>query len=220
MAATSIPRSDVEATIEAMKAAGVSQFKGLELDLELEHEVHTDKTMVKLVPCRTCARPLVVTTFFAPAKAECRVCAGEDPNSKIASVGVPEPGSTPPEKAIDLTKCLINHEEFEFMSCPFGHGEMEIKSIHHNSNYGPMELAGYKNGRPEYRQTAKGETVMYQCNTCLCVQTLSTTAVTQFRRVNEVKQGKNVNGWADQLGIREGDEIVQAPVPDPEEVTT
>lgn len=177
------------------------------LDLDAEPEIQTDRDAVKIVACRECKRPLVVTTFFAPAKGICRICKGDD-TSGVATVGQPTPGETDPAKAVNLADALINRH-FAFAVCPVHPDdptvhEMELKSISHSDFHGPSELIGYKNGRPEYRQTAKGETVMHQCLHCKAVVTYSTTAVSQFQRVNEIGQNnKNANRWGDTLGIRD-----------------
>lgn len=176
-------------------------------DTEKEVEVQTDKDRVKLVPCRECKRPLAVTTFFAPAKAQCSVCKGGNNGNAVASVGVPIPGSTSPAKAVNLADCLVN-PTFAFARCPVHPGDdehvMELKSVSHNDEHGPQELIGYKDGRPQYRRIAIGETVMLQCDTCKATVSYSTTATHQFRRQNEEgpMNVKHVNGFGVLLGTR------------------
>lgn len=179
---------------------------------DLETEIQTDKPMVKLVPCRDCQRPLVVTTFFAPAKAQCRSCKGEvAANGVQASVGQPIPGKTEPAKAVDLTKTLVN-ATFAQALCPVHPADeehvMELKHVHHNEQYGPSEFMGYQNGKPIYRQTDVGETVLHQCTKCKAVVTYTTTAVTQFGKINKPGQGKNANVWVDLLGVEHDSEEV------------
>ena len=45
-----------------------------EFDRSKETHVLTDREQTKEVPCRSCKRPCVVTTFAAPAKVACREC--------------------------------------------------------------------------------------------------------------------------------------------------
>jgi hypothetical protein len=160
---------------------------------------------VKLVPCRECKRPLVTTTFFAPAKAICAVCKGEAPDSRVATVGVPQPGETDPAKAVRLEDCLIN-QHFALALCPAHPDDnthvMELKSVNHNDHYGPGEWQHTAKGAI-WKQTAKGETAMHQCLKCKATVTYSTTATNQFRRQNEVRPGKHVNGFAEINGIRD-----------------
>lgn len=191
----SIDRSDIEAAIQLLPAA--------EFDTSLEHEVQTDKQAVKLLPCRQCRRPLVVTTFFAAAKAICRTCTGEDPDAGVATVAVPVPGQTDPAKAIRLASCLIN-PQFATAVCPVhpddeAH-EMELKSINHSDDYGP----GFFIKPGEWRQTAKGETVMHQCKACMAVVSYSTRHVVQYRCQNEPKQQPDFGAphRASILGVR------------------
>lgn len=174
------------------------------VDWTLELEVHTDKRNVKVVPCTMCTRPMVVSTFYVPGWAKCRVCSPDRKASgERGTVVIPQVGRTDPATAVDLAACLINRAEFEIMLCPFGHGEMELKSVNHNDQHGPSKIIGYEKGQPIYKLLAVGETVMHQCNECLCVVTMSTTAHTSFRRQNEVRPGKNANVWDDLHGSRE-----------------
>jgi hypothetical protein len=196
-----IDMQDVTAMLDAARTVGPA-IEGINLDLDVE--VQTDKERVKVIGCRECQRPLVVTTFFAPAKALCKVCRGESPDSGVATVGQPVPGQTDPSKAVDLTKCLVNHE-FARAICPV-HPEdpehvMELKTVNHNDHYGP----GFFDAKGGWRQTATGETVMHQCLKCLATVSYSTTAVVQFRRMNEPGKPdiKHNNGWARLLGVRE-----------------
>lgn len=157
---------------------------------DLEVEIQTDKEVVKLVPCRECKRPLVVTTFFAPAKAVCSACKG-DTDGTVASVGQPVPGQTEPAKAVDLTKVLVN-QHFAQALCPVHPDDeehvMELKSVTHNNNYGPSEFIGYSNGRPQYRQIAIGESVLHQCLKCKATVSYSTMLQSQLKRVNEKRE--------------------------------
>lgn len=180
---------------EAPKATKAFDVNGLQdqlalartvgiVDEDLEHEVQTDKTSVKLVPCRECRRALVVTTFFAPAKAICRSCKGETAGEgRQATVGQPVAGQTDPAKAVNLADCLVN-KHFAHATCPVrpDEHEMELKSVNHSPQYGP----GYFVGKM-WRQTDVGETVIHQCKDCLAVVTYSTTFRTKMRRQNEVK---------------------------------
>jgi hypothetical protein len=178
----------------------------MEIDPSLEPEFHTDKDAVKIVPCRNpdCKRPIVVTTFFTPEKALCRVCDGESGGDRTGSLEVVAPGQTDPAKAANLADCLIN-PQFAEAVCPICVTDMELKSVSHNDHYGPSVLTGYKNGIPEYRQTAPGESVMFQCEACKCVITMTTTAQVRYKRKNEPKAdtGIGANRWGDVLGVRE-----------------
>lgn len=180
-------KNEVAGHIDNMRARNDADSEAF--DLSLQFEVQTDKDMVKLVPCRECQRPLVVTTFFAPAKAICRSCKGEAPDS-VATVGQPVPGQTDPAKAVNLKDCLVN-KQFEFARCPVHPDDeehvMELKSVSHNDHYGPTTMIGYEKGQPVYRQDAPGETVMHQCTHCKATVVYSTKHVVQYKRINEVK---------------------------------
>jgi hypothetical protein len=146
------------------------------------------------------------STFYVPAWAKCNSCGGTDGPREKATVGVPQVGKTDPALAVDLATCLVNRVEFEVVNCPFGHGEMELKSVSHNDNYGPFHYERDKKGAAVRVQDAVGETTMHQCNTCRTTISMSTTAQHFFRRQNEPKTGKSVNGWASENGVREDDE--------------
>ncbi len=172
-------------------------------DLNLAPEVQTDKSLIKVLPCQYCRRPLIVSTFYVPAWAKCGPCKGETSERAVGSVEVAQAGRTEPRLVKDLTKVLIN-PVFGVIDCPFGHGEMELKAVYWSENYGPSERRRVE-GREVRIQTAPGETVMHQCQhpDCYATVTLSTTAVTKFRRINEPKPGKNANQNANPLGTRD-----------------
>jgi hypothetical protein len=192
-------RNDVPAQIETIKESGDEAF-----DASLDHQVQTDKEMVKLVPCRECKRPLVVTTFFAPAKAICSVCKGDPAATQMVAVVVP--GQSDPTRVSNLESVLVN-KHFANALCPVHPDDpehvMELKTVFHNPEYGPGVLIGYKDGRPNYRMTDVGETVMHQCLHCKACVTYSTTAQVQFRRANEPRTGKSMRNWELTLGARE-----------------
>lgn len=176
-------------------------------DFKLEPEVHTDKEMIKILPCQTCKRPMVVTTFYVLAWAKCRTCKGEgDAHRPAGSVDVAQSGRTEPRLVKDLTKVLVN-PNFARALCPVhpddeAH-EMELKSVSWSDNYGPHEWRKV-DGRMVPVQISQGETVMHQCKKCNAVVTYTTTAVTQFRRVNEPETShKHSNGWVRHLGARD-----------------
>lgn len=180
-----------------------------DFDVSLRYEVQTDKELVKIVPCQHCKRPLVVTTFYVLAWAKCNACRGEDGSARAkGSVEVVQAGRTNPALAKDLTKVLIN-PTFANARCPVrpddDEHEMELKSVNHNDRYGPTRPQ-LIDGKLVMVQFAPGETVMHQCNKCLAVVTYTTTAVSKFRRCNEPGVGKNANGWAEDLGVRDDDE--------------
>lgn len=184
------------------RARGSSQYLGI-FDWELEVEVQTDKRLIKVMPCQFCKRPLVVTTFYVAAWAKCSPCRGEESGTRgKGTVEVVQAGRTDPSLAVDLRKTLIN-AEFATAICPVHPADedhvMELKSVNHNDNYGP----GFFNAKGAWTQTAPGETVMHQCSKCKAVVTYSTTAMFNFRRMNEPGNGKNVNTWAKILGTRE-----------------
>lgn len=191
----SLHKNDVEDALAAI-ASGMTpslpEDKHNRVDPTMEVEVQTDKEMVKIVGCRDCGRPLVVTTFFAPAKAICRICKGESNGEgrTLATVGVPIPGQTDPAKAVNLADCLVN-QHFAMALCPVHPDDeshvMELKMVAHSPHYGPGEWTTGKNGRREYRQIAVGETVMHQCLKCNATVGYSTKQVVQFQRMNEVK---------------------------------
>jgi hypothetical protein len=209
-----IHKNEVSSFIDSLTARPgdyeVSKGVTLEtLDLEKEPEVQTDKDAVKLVACRECGRPLVTTTFFAAAKGICRVCRGE--GSEVASVAVAQPGKTEPAKATNLVDVLIN-KHFANALCPVHPDDpdhaMELKYVDQNDNYGPSEHIGFKDGKPVYRQLAKGETVLHQCLACKAIVTYSTTAQSQYRRVNEPTANRKRSRMGESLGTR--DEVPHA----------
>lgn len=175
-------------------------------DWSLEPEVQTDKRLIKIMPCQFCKRPLIVTTFYVAAWAKCSLCRGEESGTRgKGTVEVVQAGRTDPSLAADLTKTLINHS-FSRALCPV-HPEdedhvMELKSVNHNDNYGP----GHFDAKGAWHQDAPGETVMHQCTKCNAVVTYTTTAMAQFRRINEARPGKNSNVWATFLGTRDEEE--------------
>lgn len=203
-------RTQVQDSLDSMAMLGVVLIKVdgkgrvMEIDPAKEPEYATDKDQVKIVPCRNeaCRRPMVVTTFFSPEKAECRACKGEaEPGATMATVGVPVPGQTDPGKAVRLADCLINKQLAEAV-CPICVEPMELKSVNHNDEYGPGRWVQSSKGAI-WEQLAKGETVMHQCNGCKLVVTMSTTATHLFRRQNEPGNGKNANAWAGVNGVRD-----------------
>ena len=189
--------------------AALALCTGEHYDLKLEVEFHESagKTPLKIVPCTICRRPMVVNTFYVLAWAKCREsgCSGE--SKERGSVGVAQAGRTEPELAVNLVETLIN-PTFAHALCPVhpddeSH-EMELKAVTHNDRYGPGEWRDDgKHGRV-YVQIAKGETAMLQCKKCKATTTHSTTAQSQFRRINEprVATGSGVNGWGAILGTR------------------
>lgn len=179
------------------KATKAFDVKGLDDALELartvgivhedlEVEVQTDKSLVKLVPCRECQRALVVTTFFAPAKAICRSCKGESAGDRVATVGQPIPGQTDPAKAVNLADCLVNRA-FATALCPVMPSDpehvMELKSVNHAPNYGP----GHFNAKGHWIQENVGETAIHQCTKCLATLSMSTSFRAPMRRQNEAR---------------------------------
>ncbi|HEY6892502.1 MAG TPA: hypothetical protein VI300_32150 [Solirubrobacter sp.] len=204
-------RNQVSDTLASMQALGVTTIKvdakGRTMDIDPSKDVEyaTDKEQVKIVPCRnaSCLRPMVVTTFFMPDKAECRSCRGDNPDAGVASVAAPIAGSTEPAKAMNLADVLLN-PQFAEVICPICVEPMELKSVNHNDQYGPGHWTPSSKG-PAWVQDAKGETVMHQCNKCLLVITIANTARYEFKRQNEVrrKQGRGANVWADVDGVRE-----------------
>jgi DNA-directed RNA polymerase subunit M/transcription elongation factor TFIIS len=177
-----------------------------EFDTALEPEVQTDKDSKKAVPCRECKRPLLVNAFYAAAKAQCSSCRGETAaKPRTATVGVPQPGRTDPAKAVNLKDCLIN-QHFAQALCPVHPDDedhvVELISVSHTPQYGPTEHIGYKDGKPQYRQIAPGETVLYQCQKCKATTSYSTTAMSLFQRQNAVRDDKHVNGWAAVNGVK------------------
>lgn len=194
-------------------------------DFKLSADVQTDKELVKIIPCPHCRRPLVVSTFYVMDWASCYSCKGESGGSReTGSVGQPQAGRTEPRLAKDLKKVLINPNFGEAL-CPVHPDdpdhEMELKAVGWSENYGPHIWKMIDNKMTRV-QIAPGETALLQCKKCNATITFSTTAVTQFRRQNEVTlNDKQSNGWARTLGTR--DDALDAPVardfemPDPDE---
>lgn len=159
-------------------------------DVSKDHEVQTDKDQVKLVPCRECQRPLVVTTFFAPAKALCASCRGETASERaVATIGQPIPGQTDPAKAVNLADCLVN-PHFATALCPVHPDDqdhvMELKSVSHSEHYGPGHYEVSK-GTMIWKQDAPGEVATHQCVKCNAVVVYQTTIRTQYQRQNAIK---------------------------------
>lgn len=175
-------------------------------------EIQTDKANGKVVTCTVCdEQKIFVNAFYAPAQAKCSGCrpATAPSGGGAGTQAVVQKGRTDPAKAANLADVLIN-PHFAFAICPVapddpeGHS-MELKSVDHHDYHGPSEHTGYQNGRPVYRQSARGETVLHQCLECKAVVTYSTTAQSQFRRLNEPSANiKTTNGWGALLGVREG----------------
>jgi hypothetical protein len=180
-----------------------------DFDVRLEYEIQTDKEQVKVVPCQFCKRPLIVTTFYVLAWAKCRACRGtQSADREPGSVEVVQAGGrTDPRLAKDLSKTLIN-PGFKLALCPAHPDDpdhvMELKNVHHNEHYGPHDWI-IVDGKLARVQIQIGETALHQCVKCYATVTYSTTAVTQFKRQNEVGplNVKHVNGWGQILGVRE-----------------
>lgn len=196
--------SQAKQLVERARQMGDDRF-----DYSLEPDVQTDKEMIKIIPCPGCQRPLVVTTFYVMAWAKCYSCRGEDGGSReTASVGQPQAGRTEPRLARDLNKVLINPNFGEaHVLCPIHTDdpdhEMELKAVSWSDHYGPMDWR-MVDGKLTPVQIAPGETALLQCKKCNATVTLSTTAVTQFRRQNEPHENtKHSNGWARTLGTRD-----------------
>jgi hypothetical protein len=191
-------------------------------NMSLEPEVQTDKHLIKISACQFCGRPLVVSTFYVDAWLKCSSCAGTTGSRERGSVEVVQSGGrTEPKLAADLIKCLINHH-FAHAVCPAHPDDdthvMELKYVNHNEHYGPHEWRKIDNTMVPV-QIAPGETVLHQCLKCLAIVTYTTTAVTQYARINEVRPGKHANGMTDFLGTRDdGLETWQDKVDDFEEV--
>lgn len=192
-------------------------------DASLVAEVQTDKPLAKVLPCQFCRRPLVVSTFYVLAWAKCSPCKGEDDSvRKPGSLDVVQAGRTDPVLAKDLTKTLVN-PHFAVARCPVHPDDdehvMKIIHVNHNDNYGPYVLAGFKDGRSVYKQTAPGETVLLQCqhSGCLATVQFSTTAVIRFKPMNEPRNddGRHVNGYWQFVGIRDPESEPWADYPPP-----
>lgn len=182
-------------------------------DLALPFSIETDKSPVKFVPCGVCRRAMMVTTFYVPAWAGsgCRGCKNTEAGSGYATVQVPQAGRTDPVKAVNLVDCLLN-EEFAEANCPKCGDPMELKTVHHNPNYGPRVLVGYdkQNSDPIYDMLT-GEVAMHQCNHCRTTVSFSTTAQMIYRRQNEPKTTAGSRPVAEyMLGEREEDVEVAA----------
>lgn len=194
----SIAVDHIEDALAALKT-GVTKTE-FEFNFDLEHEVQTPKPVGKLVPCRECKRPIFANAFYAPAKAICSSCKGESNGAREASVGQPVPGVTDPAKAVDLTKTLIN-PAFAKALCPVHpedpEHEMLLVNVSHNDNYGPSVFMGYVGGKPSYKQIAKGETVVHQCQHCLATVSYTTARVTKMKPINEPRKDAD-------LGVRPG----------------
>lgn len=196
--------ADLEWTIQYEAENGLAQF----YDLGQDPDVQTDKRMVKLCPCTSCKRPVVVNQYYSASIARCKGCKGAIESAGGAGVGqaaIVQAGRTDPSLARDLAACLVNPVLSE-ISCLLCGGAMELKSVSHNDNYGPSELIGYDTqGRPQFKQIAPGETVMHQCNHCKATCNWSTTAQQVYRRQNEPRNrdAHEANVWADVNGVRE-----------------
>lgn len=193
---------EAHAAMSILRTSPAGDFYDLKLEVEL---LQAGKAPYKLVPCTICRRPMAVNTFYVLAWAKCHTSGCSGQTAEKASVGVAQAGRTEPSTAVNLAQCLIN-PHFEQALCPVHpddpEHEMELKSVHHTDHYGPGEWR-YLKGERIWVQIAKGETVLHQCTRCRATVSYSTTAVTQFRRVNEPGEGKHVNAWAEMLGSRD-----------------
>jgi len=194
-------RSDLDIALKTIPKEGME----MDFDTGKEVEIQTDKTVMKLVPCGECRRPLAVNRFYAAMQARCASCKGLAERTGVGQVTAPTPGKTEPAQVKDLTSVLIN-PGFAFARCPAHpddpEHEMELKTVHHSDHYGPSDYVGHKDGKPLYKQIAPGETAMHQCLKCKATVAYGTTAQTQFMRINEVREGKNANAWVATLGKR------------------
>jgi hypothetical protein len=180
---TTPPANSATAKDASSKPASVLDANGFNPDLE--QEVQTDKAQTKVVPCKTCGRPLVVSTFYAEAKARCSSCRGDASAKGVATV-TKATIDTPQEKAVDLRDILIN-PQFGEAFCPLDPGHtMELKSVTHNPNYGPTKIVAMDKGKPVYN-VQTGEVVTHQCAECNTVVSFGTTHPIQLRRANEPK---------------------------------
>lgn len=183
MASLSMPKQAVDTTLVRMADGelAVNIEKQNEIDPTMEVEIQTDKDMVKIVGCRECKRPLVVTSVYAPAKAMCNVCKGG--TGKVATIGQPVPGQTDPAKAVNLADCLVN-VHFAQALCPVHPDDedhvMELKAVSHSPHYGP----GHYGPKGAWIQDAPGEVVTHQCTKCLAVVNYSTTFRSPMIRQN------------------------------------
>lgn len=191
---------------EALEMARSVAVEHYNFSLDVEFHESCNKPPLKLVPCTVCKRPMVVNTFYVLAWAKClgSGCGGE--TRERGSVAVAQAGRTDPATAVNLAECLIN-EQFAQAICPVHPDDdahvMELKSVSHSDSYGPGTWVPSKGGGYHWEQIAKGETVMLQCKKCWATVSYSTTAQHEFKRLNEPKPGKHVNGWGAQLGTRD-----------------
>lgn len=203
----------LEKHYDSWPSAEMDPRNAAQYDPDKPIDVQTDKETGKLVPCTECGRAIYVNAFYAPAIAKCSDCKPTATGSGggNGSQAVVQAGKTDPARAANLASCLVN-EHFAIAMCPVHpddpEHEMELKSVDHHQHYGPSELIGYDaKGRPNYRQTGIGETVMHQCLKCKATVSYSTTAQQQFRCINEpTKDRKHTNAWGSLLGTRDEEE--------------
>lgn len=194
-------RADILAQLTNSRSAPPPGFPEFNDD---EPEFQTDKDAVKVVPCTGCHRPLVVNSFYTPARAICSACGGTRQSAKTGTSNVVQAGRTEPSKASNLNDCLIN-PSFSHAICPINSEHvMELKLVNHNPNYGPTRLVGYDKSGNAKRNNSTGELVMHQCLTCNTVVTYATTSVMQYRRQNEPRTvaGDRPPAWDATLQIR------------------
>lgn len=160
-----------------------------EFNEDLEPEILTDKEVTKVVPCRECGRPCVVTTFATPAKTRCNTCRGGQRAAKREAVQIKAAHTVNPAALENLADGLINPVFKTIPLCPFDpEHNVELKSVSHSPQYGPRHLMGYDGkGIPQYDQQT-GESVMYQCNDCRTVISYSTQHPLLLQAQNEIKK--------------------------------
>ena len=96
-------------------------------------EIQTDKAKTKVVHCAIadCGQPLIVNTFYAPARARCSRHRDSpvlvSPESKEVAQMVSS--AIPPVVTAKLPAPPVENHSLERLCCPFGHGYMTILRI-------------------------------------------------------------------------------------------
>lgn len=94
-------------------------------------EIQTDKAKTKVVPCAVedCGQPLVVNTFYAPARARCSRHRDAPINigvEAVRSAEVAHSAGVPTQVIANLPVAPTPNHSLEKLCCPFGHGFMTI----------------------------------------------------------------------------------------------
>lgn len=116
-------------------------------------EVQTDKAKTKEVPCTRCRRPLIVNTFYAPAKALCSDCRSEGTSSITpamrAAIAPPAPDEpVEPNRSLADLRCMFDDHPMILIRIEDGTGFMTfecpecLSAVEVMPKFSPLLIAG------------------------------------------------------------------------------